>query len=250
MIILAVSLVAGLLAGAVVFPFFNLVGAVLPAVAVFAGVYFWMGRRVGQQMEQVMAGLQPMMMKQQFDQAIALLEQAKVRFGNMQFFTKGTIDGQIGSIHYLRKDFDRARPFLESAFVRHWSAKAMLGVLQFKQKDYAGMDKTLERAAKYSPKQGMLWSLWAYLHAEAGNADRAIQVLNRGKDQLDGKDPHILANLEKLQNGKKMAMRGYGDSWYQFHLELPKGVQPQGRRGFREAPKNPRGNTKARKKKR
>jgi hypothetical protein len=29
----------------------------------------------------------------------------------------------------------------------------------------------------------------------------------------------LLANLEALQEGKKMKMKGYGDLWYQFHLE-------------------------------
>jgi hypothetical protein len=38
-------------------------------------------------------------------------------------------------------------------------------------------------------------------------------------------DAHIKENLENLQQGKKMKMRHFGDTWYQFHLENMAAIQ-------------------------
>ena len=83
------------------------------------------------------------------------------------------------------------------------------------------MDSTFESASKRAGKQGLLWGLWAYLHWKSGNADKAIEILNRGKKELGDKDEKLNTNLLNLQNGKKMVMKGYGEPWYQFQLEMP-----------------------------
>lgn len=152
-------------------------------------------------------------------QVVTMLEQLKKKYGRLQFFAGASLDGQIGSILFMQEKFDQARPYLERSFVRLWNTKVMLAVLKFKKKDYEAMDAVMERAAKYSPKQGLLWSTWAFMHQKAGNRDKAIDVLNRGKAQLQDKDPLLSENLLALQNGKKMKMKAYGDAWYQFHLE-------------------------------
>jgi len=42
--------------------------------------------------------------------------------------------------------------------------------------------------------------------------------------KLPGDSP-ITENLENLQQGKKMKMRGFGDMWFQFHLESVAAIQ-------------------------
>ena len=220
MLVLLLALLAGSSVFALVAFFFGSIEAILPAIVALVAVYFIVARSVAKRLEKAMLEAQSEMQKGRIDRGISLLENVKRKWGPWQFFTKSAMDGQIGSIYYLRQEFERARPYLEKAFVRHWIAKAMLGALFFRKKDYKKMDEVFEAATRYSSKQGLLWSVWAYCHFKAGRIDRAIEILLKGQAKLKGADPHLTANLTHLQNDKKMKMRPYGEQWYQFHLEM------------------------------
>ena len=163
------------------------------------------------------------------DGAVVLLKAIKVRFGKWAPFLGSQIDGQIGAILFMKKDFEKAKPYLEGAFVRSWDAKLMLGVLLSgaldpkKQKKQelvlAPVDTLLEKTVRFADKQGLLWSAWAWLHWTNGDATKAVQILSRGKEKLGESDKHLTENLSALQNDKKMKMKGYGDAWYSLHLE-------------------------------
>jgi hypothetical protein len=119
-----------------------------------------------------------------------------------------------------------------------WDSKLMLACLlsgevgaKKKNGDMKAVDELLERVTKYSPKQGLLYSTWAWLHWKAGQRDKAIEILARGKDVLGESDPHLTANLLALQNDKKMKMKGYGEVWYTFQLEQHPMVMQQQRGG-------------------
>ncbi|MCC7069691.1 MAG: hypothetical protein IT383_00100 [Deltaproteobacteria bacterium] len=224
---LVVAVVIGI--GAAFIPFLGPIGAPLPALVAGAAVYILLVRRVNAMLQRDIAGIQALLMQKNVDGALATLSNIKQRYGKWVFFLRAQIDGQIGAIHYMRKEFDAARPFLERAFVRNWDAKLMLACLvsgqvadkkgKDKKGDLAAVDTLLERVVKYTPKQGLLWSTWAWLHWSAGDAKRAIDILARGKQALGDGDPHLAANLLALQNDKKLKMKGYGESWYAFHLE-------------------------------
>ncbi len=220
MLVLLIALLAAASCFAIVAKIFSLVGAILPALAVFGLTYWFLARRIGRQFEAAMQQAQTELQRGRIDRSIAVMEDIKRKFGNWQLFTKSAMDGQIGTIYYVRQEFDKAKPYLERAFVRHWAAKGMLAVLCFRKKDYAKMDKVFESAVKYSSKQGLLWSLWAYCHWKAGHTDKAIAILSRGQAKLKDADPRLSANLMSLQNDKKLKMRVYGEQWYQFHLEV------------------------------
>ncbi len=220
MIILVFALLLGLSTFALVAFLFGIIPAILPSIAAILVAYFVSARQVSKRLETAMIEAQTEMQKGRVDRGLALLNSAKNRFKYWQFFTQSALDGQIGSIYYLRQEFDRARPYLEKSFIRHWIARGMLGVLFSRQKDYEKMDKAFDTALRYSSKQGLLWSLWAYCHWKAGHQDKAIDILLQGQKKLGDADPRLSANLANLQNSKKMKMRGYGEQWYQFHLEM------------------------------
>ena len=96
----------------------------------------------------------------------------------------------------------------------------MLAVLYYKTRDYKKMDSAFLAATKYSPKQGLLWSMWAFCNTKLGKNDKAMQILLQGKAKLGSADPRIASNLNNLQNKKRMKMRNYGEQWYQFQLEM------------------------------
>ncbi len=224
---LAAAVLVGI--GAAFIPFIGPIGAPLPALVAGAAVYLLLVRRVNAMLQRDIAGIQALLMQKNVDGALATLANIKQRYGKWVFLLGSQIDGQIGAIHYMRKEFDAARPYLERAFVRNWDAKLMLACLlsgqvadkkgKDKKGDLGAVDTLLERVVKYTPKQGLLWSTWAWLHWSAGDAKRAIEILARGKQTLGEADPHLAANLLALQNDKKLKMKGYGESWYAFHLE-------------------------------
>ena len=210
LVALAAGLVVGVLSGLLVGP----VAGILPALVVTGLAYFLLGRRVAAQLLAAMAAVQREIQARRVDAAVELLEGMKQKYGRLQFFASSSIDGQIGAILFMQGKGEKAKAHLENAFVRMWEPQGMLAALHAKKKDYAAVDRVMERAAKYNPKQGLLWSLWAYLHNKAGHRDKAIVILSRGREALGDKDPHLSQNLLALQNNKKLKMKGYGEGWY------------------------------------
>lgn len=217
--ILLVSLAIGVVVAVASGFFVGWIGGIIPGVIAMVAAYFLLGRRVQAQLQAGMMAVQKEIQRRQIDAAVRMLEAMKKKLGFWQFFATSSIDGQIGAIQFLQGKQDEAKPYLENAFVRMWEPQGMLAAIHAKKKDYDAVDRVLERAAKYNPKQGLLWSLWAFIHWKAGHKDKAIEILSRGKDALGEKDPHIVSNLLAVQNNKKMKMKGYGEPWYQFQLE-------------------------------
>ncbi|MCA9506825.1 MAG: hypothetical protein KC505_00205 [Myxococcales bacterium] len=210
--------------------FFGVIGAVVPSLIALIAVFFLISRSLGKKLEHAMKGLQADLMKGQSDKAIITLKNIQSRYGHWQFFLKSTIDGQIGSIYYMKGQFQIAKPFLERAFVRHWVAKAMLALVYYREKKMDKVNEGFRDTTKHVKKAGLLWSLWAYCVWRNGDIQKAISILNQGKNYLGDKDPHLAQNLLSLQNDKKMKMKAYGEQWYQFQLEFSP-AQTQARQG-------------------
>lgn len=223
--------------GAAFVPFIGPIGAILPGLVAGVATYFLFVRRVNALLKNELGQLQGLLANKNVEGALALLEALKLKYSKWIFLLASQLDGQIGSILYVgKRDYDRARPYLEKAFIRMWDAKLMLACLQAgvvgKAKgDIKQADALLERVAKYTPKQGLLWSTWAWLHWKAGDAKKAIEILARGKENLGESDAHLTANLLALQNDKKMKMKGYGEVWYTLQLEQHPMVMQQQRGG-------------------
>ncbi len=234
------ALAAGFVVGALVSLGFSTWWAgVLPFVAVSIGAYIFSVMRVNRLVQAAMPGVMQAAQKRDLDGAVNLLKSIKLRFGRWAPFLTSQIDGQIGSILFMKKDFEKAKPFLEASFIRSWDAKLMLAVMKSgaldakkvkkKELTLAPADEILEKASRFADKQGMMWSAWAWLHWTNGDAKKAIEILSRGKEKLGESDPHLVQNLLALQNDKKMKMKGYGDQWYALHLEEHPALQEQRR---------------------
>jgi hypothetical protein len=182
--------------------------------------YFFLSKSISKKLERYMYDVQLDLQRRNIDQAIVKLFFLKRQFGKWQFFINSSIDGQIGSIYYIQSNYIKAEPYLKKSFSRHWIAKSMLGILYYRKKEYNNMDKIFESAVRYSSKQGLLWSVWAYCLVKSRKNNQAINVLLRAKNKLGNSDLRITQNLINLQNKKKMKMRSYGEQWYQFQLEV------------------------------
>lgn len=184
-----------------------------------AGLFIWQGRKVQQELEQIFTRAGDLLKKQQFEKAIEAMQEG-YKFSSRQFLVKGSIDGQIGVVQYLRKKNDEAEPLLASASMQHYIAKAMLGILQWKRGEKKKAKETFNLALKTGKKESLLYAVYAYVLVEMGERDKAIETLNRGLGICKG-DERLITNRNLLQNGKALKMKVYGEQWYQFLLERP-----------------------------
>jgi tetratricopeptide (TPR) repeat protein len=184
-----------------------------------ASLFIWQGRKIQQELETIFSRASELLKKQQFDKAIEVMQEG-YRFSRRQFLVKGTIDGQIGVVQYLRKKNDEAEPLLAAASVQHYIAKAMLGILQWKRGEKKKAKETFNLALKSGKKESLLYAVYAFVLLEMGERERAIETLNRGLDVCKG-DERLITNRNLLQNGKALKMKLYGEQWYQFLLERP-----------------------------
>jgi tetratricopeptide (TPR) repeat protein len=209
--------------------------AILPALFVLVGVYWVLARRHSKQVEALMAELQREIQQQRVANAIRMLKGAYPH-ANWVFMLRGQIDGQIGTLHYIQKEFDQALPLLEQAWVRHWVAKGMLAAHQFRRHKAEDAFKTLDAAIAASKKEPMLYGLKAYMQVKLKDRDGAIATLTAGKDKCPSSQP-ITANLMHVQNNEPLDMTTFGEQWWQFHLEKPSMKQQMAMAGVSNKPK-------------
>jgi len=183
----------------------------------FAGSFYLLSRRTSKQLTVLMEGVQRDMQAGRADKAVKSL-QAAYPLGKWQFFVSAQIEAQIGSILYLKRDFAQAFDHLKKGFSRHWVAMAMLAICYMKRNKPEQMKAAFEKCVAATKNESLPWALYAYCLEKVGQRSKAIEILEKGIKK-GAADDTLLANLGALQEGKKMKMKGYGDLWYQFHLE-------------------------------
>lgn len=221
MIILAISVLVSLIIDLVLVYAveMNVIWACLVGMLGFALTFVLLSRFVMQKVSAIMEAAQKDLQAGRFDKAIKSLEGA-YRYAPWQFYVKGQVNSQIGTILYLKRDFAEAFPYLEQGFVKHWMAMGMLAICYMKRSKPAKMKETFEKAVTGSKKEHFLYALYAYCLDKIGEREAAIGVLERGIKKA-GADERLSENIEELKSGRKMRMMDFGDVWYQFHLENP-----------------------------
>lgn len=204
---------------------FSWILSLLLAMPLFLLAYFLIARHVMKKVMAIMETANRDLQAQRVDKAVRELQTAH-RFGKWQFYVTGQINSQIGVIYYVKRDFTNAFTYLEKSFVKNWVAMGMLAIIYMKRNKREKMLETFEKAVRWSPKESLLWSLYAYCVNEGGDAGKAKDILSRGLKKLAG-DERITHNFEALNAGKKMKMRSYGDMWLQFHLEKQSAIMKQ-----------------------
>ena len=182
-------------------------------------LFIWRSRQIQARLEGIFTRAGELMKKQQFDKAIEVMKEGYA-LGPWQFMVKGSIDGQIGVVQYVRKKNAEAEPLLRTASYQHYIAKAMLGILQWQRGEKKLARETFTLALKAGKKESLLYAVYAFVLNEMKERDQAIAILNKGLAICQG-DERLLANRNSLQNNKPMKMKVYGEQWYQFMLERP-----------------------------
>lgn len=199
-------------------------GALLIALALFAGVFVLLSRYTMKKVMAVVEAAGRDLQGQRFEKAVRELKDALAKYGKWQIYVDSQLNSQIGMIYYMKRDFSNAFPYLEKSFFKNWAAMGMLAICYMKRQKKDKMIAAFDKAVQGSPKESLLWNLYAYCLNECGETAKAKEVIEKGLKKLPGDGP-LKENLENLNQGKRMKMRNFGDMWFQFHLESVAAIQ-------------------------
>ncbi len=195
------------------------------ALLLFMGVFYLISRIVMKKVMAIMETATKDLQAQRVEKGIRELQSA-LPYGKWQVYVTGQVNSQIGMVYYMKRDFAAAFPYLEKSFFKNWVAMGMLGISYMKRSKKEKMRETFDKAVQGSPKESLLWNLYAYCLCEIDEPGKAKEILEKGLKKIPG-DEKTKQNLELLQEGKKMKMKGFGEMWLQFHLESIGTIQKQ-----------------------
>jgi len=190
--------------------------AMIVSAVVFIVVFLLSTRITMKKVTALMELAQRDMLANRSDKAIKEL-QGGLKYGAWQIYVKQQINSQIGTIYYLKRDFKEAVPYLEKGFVRNWVGTSMLAITHMKKNKTEKMVETFEKAVSANRKEPMVYAVYAFCLDRVGRRAKAIEILKKGAAKTGNE--HLEDNKNLLEAGKKMKMKGFGDMWYQFHLE-------------------------------
>jgi tetratricopeptide (TPR) repeat protein len=223
-----INLLISLAAGAVGFLLFFLtgiahaVGSILPGAVATVGVFIWLARRSGKQLEATMAVAQKEMAARKPDRAVAALQDA-FKIARWQFGVAASLHANIGILLYVQKKFDEAEPHLRKSgatLLKLWQAQAMLAAILFRRKQYAEMEKIFDGALRGNKKETLLFAVYAWCEHQRGEKKKAIEILQNGLTESPS-DEKLKTLLGRAQNDKRLKLDGWGEMWWQFWLENP-----------------------------
>jgi len=228
LIISVTAALIGLLLGA---QFGSWTTGIVPAIILFIAAWIVLMRRISKQVETIM-----MVAGQEFEAGRVesgkkLVESARP-LGRWQFLLEEQIDGQLGSIEYMQRNYKAARKILLRAGKRNWQSVGMLAAMDIrtgaKDKAVSRMQE-VKRAGKKDPT---MWGVLTYACVQAGDLDLALKSVTEGLSNKDLANSAPLLSLQvALQNGKGKKFkwaRTFGQPWLMFFPEQASNKMLQG----------------------
>ena len=207
---------------------FSLWAGLIPAILAMVATFVLLAKRVADRIQKLMAVVQQDLQTQptsqkdaqaKVDRAVKTLEQGLV-YEKWQFLVGPEIHAQMGMLKYMVKDLDGAKAHFDKASSRNYMAKAMEGALLYQRKDFPAMKAAFEAAVKAGKKESIIWAVYAWCLMQNKEKDEALRVLARGVE-ANPKDEKLKTSLGQLQNDKRLKMKPYEPTWWQFGLEAP-----------------------------
>src|ERR1039457_4352719 len=155
------------------------------AVIIFMGVFYLISRMIMKKVMTIMDTVSKDLQAQRVDKGIRELQGA-FKYGKWQIYVTGQLNAQIGMIYYMKRDFTAAFPYLEKTFFKNWVAMGMLAVTYMKRNKKDKMRETFDKAVQGSPKEALLWNLYAYCLCECGDSEKAKEILDKGLKKIPG----------------------------------------------------------------
>jgi len=189
----------------------------IPALLAFGISYVMLARRTGKKFQALMEKVGASLQKQRLREAVNLLESARA-LGRWQFLIGPQIDAQLGTLAYLQRDWPKAKKHLSKAWKRDWHAVGMLAAIDYRDGDVTAAVRRMKDAKGAGKKESVYWALSIYFLASSKRYDEALTICAQALKQLP--DNTALKNLKQaVANRKKLKMKPFGQTWYQFFPE-------------------------------
>lgn len=208
---------------------FGWVAAVFPGFIVATALYVFVAFRIRKKFDDLQGRLMEELKAGRIEPAVQVLK-GGLAFAPWQFGVEAQVYGGMGIYRYFGGDLDAAIPDLERGcptgalsklLNRDWTIRAVLACARYRKRDVPAALALLEQAVAVAPKDGLPWSIYAWILEKEGRHDEAIRVLGRAVAASPG-DEKLKDSLQSLQNGKKLRLwKLYDLQWYQFRLEAP-----------------------------
>jgi len=193
------------------------VAGIIPGSIGLILAYFFLARRTGGKFRVIAERAASEFQNSRFDSGLRLM-QSCLAFSKWQFGIAGQVHGQIGMLMYMQRKWPEARIHLAKSWKRDWRARTMLAALDHRQ---GNKEQSLERMASltsHGGKDPVFWALYAYIAVESKKRDLALEVINQGLQKC--KESPGLVELQKtVANKKKMKMKAFAPTWYQYFPE-------------------------------
>ena len=125
-------------------------------------------------------------------------------------------------LYYQLREFKKVDECLQTALVIDPQSVA-IGLARMYRNEDAGLDKFYAAKARRVRDEGAAFvaSVYAWIKLKQGDETAAREALVAAKKKSD--HPVLLANLDKMLNGKakQFSNAGFGDIWYALFLEEP-----------------------------
>lgn len=207
-------------------------------VIVFALVFFLLTRFASKKVGPLFEMAQRHTQAGKIDLAIEAFETART-YKRWQLFLDQQLNTQIGILNYaLGKEGDAAT-FLAKGYPKVPQGPLVLGAIQYRSGKKDEALKTLQSACRYNRDSAVLPNFLAWIHEQEGDAAAAIEVLH-GTSKIVRASEETSDNLDRLKNGKRMNMKGFGQNWLMLKFEKLPGMSQAAplRKGFRQPATN------------
>lgn len=241
---IAISALIGLLAGGV-WTLLDLwkgwqMGLVL-FVLIGLASFVLISRRLAKSVEPRFLAIQKQIMARQVPLAIRELE-SLLPLSRWQILLAGQVHAQIGILAYTTGNMEQAEKHLAQAGYRATEAQLAHAALLYRTKRWPKAREVLDNAIRMNKKQILTYHTYAWMLLKEHDRNAAIDKLLAAQ-KVDSGNESTKENLARVQNGKDLAMKPFGDPWWLLQLEHPPksmGVAPGGavpfRKGFRQKP--------------
>ena len=193
------------------------VAGIIPGIIGLLVSYFLLARRTGKAFQAVMEKAAAEFQSGKFEQGLRLMESC-FKFAKWQFFVGPQIHGQIGMLMYLQRKWKPARKHLSQAWKRDWRARTMLAALNHREGQKEDALELMDQITSYGGKDPVFWALYAYIAVEAKKRDQALSIINAGLKKCP--DSTGLKELQgTIANKKKLKMKAFAPTWYQYFPE-------------------------------
>jgi len=192
--------------------------AIVPALFVGGVSFFFLARRVGNLVQPELDAAIALLQGGKVDEGRAKIEALKQRWGPWQLLLADQLDAQLGMLDYMQMKWDEAYPRLDRGKWRNWAALTCLACIHWRREDRKKAFELLEKAADASPKESMVYVVWATLLQKADQRDKALVALDKGLKE--NPDSAVLKELHgTIANKRKVDTKSFPQTWYQFFPE-------------------------------